>query len=345
MNTGHGSKSKHASETFPFAPEVYRTREPQNERRELDDLRAEMRNEVRSIRAQVKRASGATSETPQAAELGREIAAMRAVLEELKPVQSPLKRGDQVGAFLRSRGIEGHAATRIAAHAKNSTETELDVKLRAAIAELVTLAPWNDEVEGRRIVAMVGPSGVGKTTTVAKLAARARMNGKSVALVSCDGFRVGAVDQLERYADLLGATFHIARSASELASVLEEETADVVFVDTSGRPPTATAPEAALAARRKKGAPVPVEVILCMPASIRASDAARVFGVFVTLSPTSVCVTKLDETDAPSGLVHAPIAARLPLSVICAGPRVPEDFASANHQAVTAAFGLEESVK
>jgi len=339
MNTGHGSKSSHASEAFPFAAEVYRTPEPpQQQRRDLDDLRAEMRNEVRSIRAQVTRTNGA-------AEIGREIAAMRAALEELKPVPTAPKRGDLVGAFLRSRGIEGHAATRIAAHAKNSTETELDVKLRAAIAETVTLAPWNDELEGRRIVAMIGPSGVGKTTTVAKLAARARMNGKSVALVSCDGFRVGAVDQLERYADLLGASFHVARSAAELASVLEEETADVVFVDTSGRPPTATAPEAALAARRKKGAPVPVEVILCMPASIRAADAARVFGVFVSLVPTSVCVTKLDETDAPSGLVHGPIAAKLPLSVICAGPRVPEDLSSANHQAVTAAFGLEEPVK
>ena len=338
MNTGHGSKSHHASETFPFAAEVYRTAEPTQRNGELDELRAEMRNEVRALRAHVTRSSGNL-------ELNREIAAIRAAIEELAPAPTAPKRNDRVAAFLRARGIEGQSAIRIALRAKESLEGELTAKVRTAIAEVVTLAPWSDETEGRRIVAMVGPSGVGKTTTVAKLAARARINGKSVALVSCDGFRVGAVDQLERYAELLGATFHVARTAADLAAVLEEETADVVFVDTSGRPPTATAPEAALAARRKKGAPVPVEVILCMPASIRPSDAARVVGIFASLAPTAVCVTKVDETSSPSGLVHGPWAAKLPLAIICAGPRVPEDVTPATSDVFFSTIGCEEPAK
>jgi flagellar biosynthesis protein FlhF len=335
MNTGHGSKSQHASETFPFASEAYRSAEPNVRTAELDELRAELRNEVRAIRSHITRLNGT-------GELGREIAAIRAALEEMAPAPVPPKRGDRVASLLRAQGIEGPVAARIAARAKESDAPEVEGKVRSAILEVVTLAPWDDAVEGRRIVAMIGPSGVGKTTTVAKLAARARMSGKSVALVSCDGFRVGAVDQLERYADLLGAAFHVARTAAELATVLEEETADVVFVDTSGRPPTATAPEAALAARRKKGAPVPVEVILCMPASIRPHDAARVVGVFASLAPTSVCVTKLDETAAPSGLVHGPWAAKLPLAVLCGGPRVPEDVSPATPEAFISALGVGE---
>jgi flagellar biosynthesis protein FlhF len=336
MNTGH--KASHASESFPFAPEVYRAAEPASRTSDFDDLRAELRNEVRALRAHVSRMNGT-------AELGRELAAMRATLEEMRPVAAPAKRNDRVAAFLRLRGIDGQAAVRMAAHAKESADPDLEGKLRSALADVVPLAPWVDDFEGRRIIALVGPSGVGKTTTVAKLAARARVNGKSVALVSCDGYRVGAVDQLERYADLLGATFHVARTAAELATVLEEETADVVFVDTSGRPPTAATPEAALAARRKKGAPVPVEVLLCVPASIRPADAARVFGVFASLTPTAMCVTKLDETSAPSGLVHGPFAARLPLAVMCAGPRVPEDVSPATYETFIAAFNIEESAK
>lgn len=333
MNTG--SRSQHAPEASPFAAEVYRSTAPPRASSEIDELRAEMRNEVRALRAHLTRASGAQ-------DLGRELAAIRAKLEEMElPAPAPVKRGDRVANLLRVRGIEGVAAAKIAARAKDAGEGDLGERLRAAIAELVPIAPWDEDAAGRRIVAMAGPSGVGKTTTVAKLAARARMAGKSVSLISCDGFRVGAVDQLERYADLLGATFDVARTSAELAALLEEETADVVFVDTSGRPPVATAPEAALAARRKKDAPVHVDLLLCMPASIRAADAARVVSIFAPLSPTGVCVTKLDETDSPSGLVHAPLAARRPLSVICNGPRVPEDVTPASLEAILGALGLD----
>lgn len=333
MNTGHGSRAQHAPEASPFAAEVYRSAAPAPPSAELLDLRAEMRNEVRALRAHLTRTTGTQ-------DVGRELAAIRASLEELGAPQTA-KRGDRIAALLRARGIEGSAATRIAARAKESTESDLAAKVRAALSDVVALAPWDEDAPGRRIVAVAGPSGVGKTTTVAKLAARARMKGKSVSLISCDGFRVGAVDQLERYADLLGATFDVARTSAELAALLEEETADVVFVDTSGRPPSATAPEAALAARRKKDAPVPVDLFLCMPASIRAADAVRVVGIFASLSPTAVCITKLDETESPSGLVHGPWAARRPLSVICNGPRVPEDVTPASLDAIVGALGLD----
>jgi flagellar biosynthesis protein FlhF len=334
MNTGQGSRSQHAPEASPFAAEVYRSSAPPQSSTELEELRAEMRNEVRALRAHLARANPAQ-------DLGRELAAIRAKLEEIgAPIAPPMKRGDRIAMLLRARGIEGPAATKLAARAKDCAEGDLGAKLRAALAEIVPFEPWNEAAPGRRIVAVAGPSGVGKTTTVAKLAARARMQGKSVSLISCDGFRVGAVDQLERYAELLGATFDVARTSAELAALLEEETADVVFVDTSGRPPIASAPEAALAARRKKDAPVPVDLLLCMPASIRAADAARVVSIFAPLSPTAVCVTKLDETEAPSGLVHASWAARRPLSVICNGPRVPEDVIPATLDAMVSALRL-----
>lgn len=323
MNTGHGSRGVSPSrDVQPFASEVYRAGDPR-EPSGVDALRVDMRNEVRALRALIARPSGAQ-------DVGRELAAIRAVLDDLTASAAPAKRTDRIAAWLRARGIEGAAAARIAKLAKASLDVDPATAITSVLTEVVALDPWVDDFPGRRIIALVGMSGVGKTTTVAKLAARARILGKSVSLVSCDAFRVGAIGQLDRYADLLGAKFHVARSAPELAAVLEDETADVVFVDTSGRPPSATAPEAALAARRKKGAPVPVEVVLCMPASIRSADATRVVATFAPLAPTSVCVTKIDETVTPSGLVHAPWAAKRPLAILCNGPRVPEDIAPAS---------------
>ncbi len=334
MNTGHRSKQTSSLDPQPFASEVYRAGADEHQPDAVDSLRIDMRNEVRALRTLIGRSSGTV-------DLARELVAIRAAIADMA-TETP-KKGDRVMAWLRARGIEGPVANRIGTVAKAKDGGETLERIRAAIGETVALAPWVDDYEGRRIVAAVGSSGVGKTTTVAKLAARARIKGKSVSLVSCDSFRVGAVDQLERYAELLGAAFHVARTASELAAVLEQQTADVVFVDTSGRPPEATAPEAALAARRKKGAPVPVEVLLCLAASTRGPDAVRIASTFAPVTPTLVCVTKLDETVSPAGLVVGPWAARLPLALICNGPRVPEDVAPADLDVLVRALSAAES--
>jgi flagellar biosynthesis protein FlhF len=181
------------------------------------------------------------------------------------------------------------------------------------------------------MIALIGPAGVGKTTTAAKLAARARMACRTVTLVGCDTFRVGAVEQLSRYADLMGASFVTARTADELQRAIDEATTDVVIVDTAGRHPTADGVEIALARTDEPARPSARarNVLLCAPASIRASDAARLAKRYGNLGPTGLCITKLDETDSPSGLVHAGWAAKLSVAVLCHGPRVPEDIAPA----------------
>ena len=70
-------------------------------------------------------------------------------------------------------------------------------------------------------------------------------------------------------------------------------------------------------------------MILCVPASLRAVDASRVSRAFNSLCPTSLAITKIDETNAPAGIVHAAWASKLPISVLCFGQRVPEDVSSA----------------
>lgn len=297
-----------------FAPQVYRGHEDRVASNEIEALRIELRAEVRALRALVARSD------PQRG-LALELAQIRAALTEIAPA-SPTKR-DAISTWLRARGVEGAAARRIATAAKKH---DGDDALRAAIGDVVRFEPWATSGARRRIVSLVGPSGVGKTTTVAKLAARERMAGKSVALISCDGFRVGAVDQLERYAELLDGWFHVARSGAELARVIAAADEDVIFVDTSGRPPAEDGPETTLAALRKQKKELEITTVLCITANTRAADATRIAATYAAAAPTLACVTKTDETAAPSALLHAPLAAKVPLAIVCNGPRVPEDF-------------------
>jgi flagellar biosynthesis protein FlhF len=173
---------------------------------------------------------------------------------------------------------------------------------------------------------------VGKTTTLAKLAARERLErNRSVLLVSCDGFRVGAIDQLERFAHLIGARFAVASAADELAALIESATEDSVMVDTSGRPPVPDGVEGLLA-RQIGGRDR--HVILCATAATRAVDAQRIARVFGPLRADAICVTKLDETDAPAGVLHLASAAKLPVAILCNGQRVPEDLREATTAAI-----------
>ncbi len=320
MSTRPESPTSLRSAALPFAARVYRGEAPEGPN-ELESLRSELRNEVRAIRALLSRASA-----PK--ELAIEIAAIRMALDEMG-AKTPNKR-DRASNWLRARGIDGPAATRISSLAKGANDENISAKMRAALTNVVRVDPWKGETKGRRIISLVGPSGVGKTTTAAKLAARERMAGKSVALVSCDGFRVGAIDQLERYADLIEASFQVAGTAAELSAILERAKEDVVFVDTSGRPPVSGGPETLLAAQCETRRDAEIIILLCMAASTRAPDATRIATTFAAAAPMSVCITKLDETRSPSALIHGPFASKRPLSLVCFGPRVPEDIAPAS---------------
>jgi flagellar biosynthesis protein FlhF len=312
--------------TVPFAPGAYATVvKSQPAAPDVAALRAELKGDIRSLKALL-------AKSDDSSDLAAEIAQLRELVEGLaagKPGR------DKMTALLRELGIEGPACNAIARALKGKADSA--AALREELGRLLKTSAWPLDKESpsgsaMTMIAVVGPSGVGKTTTAAKLAARALIERKTVTLVACDTFRVGAVEQLASYADLMGADLATARTSDDLRAILEGARTDVVIVDTSGRPPTADGVEIALTSRRAGQAQSSARsrhVLLCVPASIRAHDAARVAKRYGALAPTSLAITKIDETDAPAGIVHASWSAKLPVSVVCFGQRVPEDIAPA----------------
>lgn len=181
-------------------------------------------------------------------------------------------------------------------------------------------------LEGRQVIAVVGPTGVGKTTTLAKLAARfALEQGKKVALVTADTFRIGAVEQLRTYARIMGVPLEIALSPEEVAAGVEKHRdKDVVLIDTVGRSQRSEEHLAEL--RSFVEAANPTDTYLCVAASLGSDIQREVVERFVALSPTRLVITKLDECPDHASLVNLPLRTGLGISCLTAGQNVPQDI-------------------
>lgn len=186
-----------------------------------------------------------------------------------------------------------------------------------------------DRVDGRaRRVAFVGPTGAGKTTTLAKVAARARLErGKRVGLVTIDTYRIGAVPQLASYAGILGVPLIVAETPGQLAdAVVRASDCDLLFIDTIGRSPLGDGVEGL---RPFVQAAAADEVFLVVSATTRPADSLRAAASFARLRPTGLCVTKLDETEDHGAVPVVSRATGLPLTWLGTGQGVPDDLEEA----------------
>jgi flagellar biosynthesis protein FlhF len=183
-----------------------------------------------------------------------------------------------------------------------------------------------------RVLAFVGPTGVGKTTTLAKFAARAiRDREEAVAIVTLDTYRIAAVEQLRAFADMLACPFEVAFTPNDLRRAVTrflEEGYDRVLIDTTGRSPL---DDSALHDLAEVLHSVRADTALCIPASSRARDARRIVAAWsLARRPTAVVLTKADETDAPGEVLSVLVEDALPLSHVTDGQRVPEDIDAAD---------------
>jgi flagellar biosynthesis protein FlhF len=176
------------------------------------------------------------------------------------------------------------------------------------------------------VVALVGPTGAGKTTTIAKLAAHPRAFGdRSVGLLTLDTYRVGAVEQLAIVADLAGLPLEVAYAPGDVAEAMRRLAAcDVVLVDTPGRSPRADRFNVEWGAMLAEARPD--EVHLVLPAVLRGDIADAVGRSFASHGLTHLLMTKIDEVPGEAGVADLAAAMRLPARWITDGQEIPTDL-------------------
>jgi flagellar biosynthesis protein FlhF len=201
------------------------------------------------------------------------------------------------------------------------------VESQIAIAGPIDLAG-----PGRRLVALVGPTGVGKTTTIAKLAANFRLRDqRRVGLITVDTYRMAAVEQLRAYADIIDLPMEIVATPSEMkAAVARMADLDLVLLDTAGRSPRDEVQLQELQAMLAEAAPDEVHLVLSSVTS--AAGLSNLIEQFAAVGTTALVLTKLDEAASLGNLLGVLRGGRLPLSYLTHGQNVPDDIAPAEHQ-------------
>lgn len=207
-------------------------------------------------------------------------------------------------------------------------------RLFKAVAESVGPLTASDP-EFAAAEVFVGPPGVGKTTTIAKIAARERArHGRAIPMIAADGFRAGAVEQLRTYADIIGSAFRVARTSDELEYALMR-TSRTVLVDTAGRSPKdhAVREHLAVLARHEN---VRTHLVIAADTSITA--ARRLFDAYADVKPARVVITKLDEAESIAPLTSLLREQGIPVSYIGTGQRVPDDLECATPETLAGAI-------
>jgi flagellar biosynthesis protein FlhF len=173
---------------------------------------------------------------------------------------------------------------------------------------------------------MVGPTGVGKTTTIAKLAAaHALTHRRKVALITADTYRIAAIEQLRTYSDIIGIPLEVVYSPEEIRPAIESHSdADVILMDTAGRNPRN--PARMLELRGIIRAARPDEVHLVISATTKNFDALDVVDRFEQVGFDRLLFTKLDESSTYGMILNTLVRAQRPLSYLGTGQDVPEDF-------------------
>ena len=290
---------------------------PQLKRSRTEGGSGEILKELSSLKTQVEVLAREYVQDPQYPEVLNE--------RYKKLVQAGLSKllaKDVVGALHTELGKDDLSDARV-----------IDEKLGKELGKLIKLAgPIKCDGRGARTIVMTGPTGVGKTTTIAKLAAQYSIQEKrKVGLITADTYRIAAVEQLKVYADIIGVTLDVVLTPKELRQAIRRNSdKDIIFVDTAGRSQRNKTRLVEL--KNFVDAADPDEIHLLINATTDRDEVFNIIDKFACVGVSSYLFSKLDECASPGLIFNVLAASDKPISYITTGQDVPDDIEVASEQ-------------
>ncbi|ABA88410.1 flagellar biogenesis protein FlhF [Syntrophotalea carbinolica DSM 2380] len=310
-----------------YQPHIYGTERPK------DDLK-DVRNEIDELKALVKqlaKPAEPASPPPIVAAPPRKVQ-QGAEVQEMALLHNELDRLGICGEAAAS--LEQYAWDKLSPRQLGDPQGIREF-LVDAIARLITVyGPLQTEPRRQKRIALVGPTGVGKTTTIAKMAAKQLLNGTGrVALVTIDTYRIAAVEQLKVYGEIMNLPVEVVTTPEQLHQALaRHQDKELILIDTAGRSPRDDMSIAELAAFLGKAE---TENLLVLSATTRDRELTEAVQRFSRIPLHSLVFTKLDECEQCGTLLNISLTQQLPLSFLTNGQRVPEDLVEADTEAIT----------
>jgi flagellar biosynthesis protein FlhF len=185
--------------------------------------------------------------------------------------------------------------------------------------------PYEDN-KNKKVVVFIGPTGVGKTTTLAKLAASMVLNDKQkVGLITSDTYRIAAVEQLKTYSEIIGVPLSIIYSPAEIVNAVEKyDDKDIILLDTAGRSHKDQYQLTELKSLLKSS--IDFETYLVLSATTKFSDCIEIIKSYSFLENFQLLFTKLDETSTLGNLLNIAYVTKKPIAYLTTGQSVPDDI-------------------
>lgn len=185
-----------------------------------------------------------------------------------------------------------------------------------------------------KYVFFVGPTGVGKTTTIAKIASTLKLTKNTkVALITSDTYRIAAVEQLRTYANILGIPLQVVYSPEDMEHAMEElREYDLVFVDTAGRSHNNAQQREDIQKLLETVEEANREVFLVLSATTKYKDLVKISQTYAEITKYNLIFTKLDETDTIGNIYNIHMLTGAPLSYTTCGQNVPDDIGKIDAQ-------------